>query len=80
MSSWRARSSSSLWHTCTFRMYRSAPRNLAKLMHTRETKRKTLEEVAAAFGDRVVLADEAPKRASVAGDADHVESAVPKEP
>lgn len=51
-----------------------------QLTHTRETKRKTLEEVAAAFGDRVVHADEAPKRASVAGDVDHVESAVPKEP
>ncbi|KAJ5628544.1 Major facilitator superfamily domaingeneral substrate transporter [Penicillium lividum] len=36
-----------------------------------ETKQKTLEEVAAAFGDRVVLADE---RKSVGG-AEHVESA-----
>ncbi|GLI80287.1 hypothetical protein PoHVEF18_008640 [Penicillium ochrochloron] len=39
-----------------------------------ETKQKTLEEVAASFGDRVVLAEEAPKRVSVAGKADHVES------
>lgn len=39
-----------------------------------ETKQKTLEEVAAAFGDKVVLAD-APKRASVAGQADHIETA-----
>ncbi|KAJ5368872.1 Major facilitator superfamily domain general substrate transporter [Penicillium cataractarum] len=42
-----------------------------------ETKQKTLEEVAASFGDRVVLADEAPKRVSVAGKADHIESADP---
>ncbi|OOQ88807.1 MFS monosaccharide transporter [Penicillium brasilianum] len=42
-----------------------------------ETKQKTLEEVAASFGDRVVLADEAPKRVSVTGKADHVESADP---
>lgn len=42
-----------------------------------ETKQKTLEEVAAAFGDKVVLADEGPKRASVAGEgeANHIESA-----
>ncbi|KAF3392828.1 High-affinity glucose transporter [Penicillium rolfsii] len=39
-----------------------------------ETKQKTLEEVAASFGDRVVLAEEAPKRVSVAGKADHVET------
>ncbi|KAJ5151067.1 Major facilitator superfamily domain general substrate transporter [Penicillium canariense] len=40
-----------------------------------ETKQKTLEEVAAAFGDRVVLVHETPKQASVAGDANHLESA-----
>ncbi|KAJ5088009.1 Major facilitator superfamily domain general substrate transporter [Penicillium angulare] len=40
-----------------------------------ETKQKTLEEVAAAFGDRVVIADEGPKRTSVVGRADHIESA-----
>ncbi|KAJ5668914.1 Major facilitator superfamily domain general substrate transporter [Penicillium macrosclerotiorum] len=40
-----------------------------------ETKQKTLEEVAAAFGDRVVLADDGPKRTSTAGNADHIESA-----
>lgn len=39
-----------------------------------ETKQKTLEEVAAAFGDKVVLADDGPKQASVAGEADHVET------
>ncbi|KAJ5084223.1 Major facilitator superfamily domain general substrate transporter [Penicillium alfredii] len=40
-----------------------------------ETKQKTLEEVAAAFGDRVVLPDDGPKQAaSVVGEADHVES------
>ncbi|OQD90429.1 hypothetical protein PENANT_c001G06918 [Penicillium antarcticum] len=40
-----------------------------------ETKQKTLEEVAAAFGDRVVDQDDSPKRAaSVVGDAQHVES------
>lgn len=39
-----------------------------------ETKQKTLEEVAAAFGDKVVEADEGPKRRSVGG-ADHIESA-----
>ncbi|KAJ5438289.1 uncharacterized protein N7458_009287 [Penicillium daleae] len=40
-----------------------------------ETKQKTLEEVAASFGDRVVLADEAPKRVTVAGKVDHIETA-----
>ncbi|OKP10049.1 hypothetical protein PENSUB_4514 [Penicillium subrubescens] len=39
-----------------------------------ETKQKTLEEVAASFGDRVVLAEQAPKRVSVTGKADHVET------
>ncbi|KAF7719483.1 MFS-type Sugar/inositol transporter [Penicillium ucsense] len=39
-----------------------------------ETKQKTLEEVAASFGDRVVIAEEDTKRMSVAGKADHVES------
>jgi hypothetical protein len=40
-----------------------------------ETKQKTLEEVAAAFGDRVVDQDEGAKRAtSVVGDVQHVES------
>ncbi|KAJ5920974.1 Major facilitator superfamily domain general substrate transporter [Penicillium verhagenii] len=38
-----------------------------------ETKQKTLEEVAAAFGDRVIQADDGPKRTSVS-QADHVES------
>jgi TPP-dependent pyruvate/acetoin dehydrogenase alpha subunit len=28
------------------------------ILHRRETKKKTLEEIAAAFGDRVVLVDE----------------------
>jgi hypothetical protein len=48
---------------------------------SRETKQKTLEEVAASFGDRVILADEDPKGA-VVGEADHIESATarPKEP
>lgn len=42
----------------------------------RETKQKTLEEVAAAFGDRVVDQDEDGKRAtSVIGETQHVESA-----
>lgn len=41
----------------------------------RETKQKTLEEVAAAFGDRVVDQDEGPKRAiSVVGETQHIES------
>ncbi|KAK5800906.1 hypothetical protein VI817_003118 [Penicillium citrinum] len=40
-----------------------------------ETKQKTLEEVAAAFGDRVIAADDNAKRVSVAGEAQHVESA-----
>lgn len=41
----------------------------------RETKQKTLEEVAAAFGDRVVDQDEGAKRAvSVAGETQHIES------
>lgn len=40
-----------------------------------ETKQKTLEEVAAAFGDRVIQADDNPKGASVVGGADHVETA-----
>lgn len=40
-----------------------------------ETKQKTLEEVAAAFGDRVVDQDESAKRAAdVVGEAQHVES------
>ncbi|KAJ5498504.1 Major facilitator superfamily domain general substrate transporter [Penicillium expansum] len=40
-----------------------------------ETKQKTLEEVAAAFGDRVVDQDEGPKRAlSVVGETQHIES------
>ena len=40
-----------------------------------ETKQKTLEEVAAAFGDRVVDQDEGAKRAvSVVGEAQHIES------
>ncbi|KAJ5986671.1 Major facilitator superfamily domain general substrate transporter [Penicillium sp. IBT 35674x] len=39
-----------------------------------ETKQKTLEEVAAAFGDRVIQADDNPKGASVVGGADHVET------
>ncbi|KAJ5933535.1 Major facilitator superfamily domain general substrate transporter [Penicillium verhagenii] len=38
-----------------------------------ETKQKTLEEVAAAFGDRVIQADDGPKQTSVS-QADHVES------
>ncbi|KAJ5232707.1 Major facilitator superfamily domain general substrate transporter [Penicillium chermesinum] len=38
-----------------------------------ETKQKTLEEVAAAFGDKVVLADEGGKRASLVGNVDHIE-------
>ncbi|KAJ6134394.1 Major facilitator superfamily domain general substrate transporter [Penicillium sp. IBT 18751x] len=45
-----------------------------------ETKQKTLEEVAASFGDRVVLADENTKGTSIAGETDHLESAVPKGP
>ncbi|KAJ5218377.1 Major facilitator superfamily domain general substrate transporter [Penicillium cinerascens] len=40
-----------------------------------ETKQKTLEEVAASFGDRVVVADEGPKGTSVVGKADHLDSA-----
>ncbi|KAJ6014948.1 Major facilitator superfamily domain general substrate transporter [Penicillium herquei] len=40
-----------------------------------ETKMKTLEEVAAAFGDKVVGAEDGPKRTSVIGSADHIESA-----
>ncbi|CAG8415671.1 unnamed protein product [Penicillium salamii] len=40
-----------------------------------ETKQKTLEEVAAAFGDRVVDQDEGAKRAvSIVGEAQHIES------
>ena len=40
-----------------------------------ETKQKTLEEVAAAFGDRVVNQDEGPKRAlDVVGETQHIES------
>ncbi|KGO64947.1 Major facilitator superfamily domain, general substrate transporter [Penicillium italicum] len=40
-----------------------------------ETKQKTLEEVAAAFGDRIVDQDEGPKRAvSVVGETQHIES------
>ncbi|CAG8948078.1 unnamed protein product [Penicillium salamii] len=40
-----------------------------------ETKQKTLEEVAAAFGDRVVDPDEGAKRAvSIVGEAQHIES------
>lgn len=40
-----------------------------------ETKQKTLEEVAAAFGDRVVDQDEDAKRAtSVIGESQHIES------
>jgi hypothetical protein len=40
-----------------------------------ETKQKTLEEVAAAFGDRVVDQDEGVKRAtSVVGDTQHIET------
>lgn len=45
------------------------------LTESSETKQKTLEEVAAAFGDRVVAADDASKRVSVVGEAQHVESA-----
>ncbi|OQE20332.1 hypothetical protein PENSTE_c013G09693 [Penicillium steckii] len=45
-----------------------------------ETKQKTLEEVAAAFGDRVIAADDNAKRVSVAGEAQHVESAKATEP
>ncbi|KAJ5674954.1 uncharacterized protein N7477_004888 [Penicillium maclennaniae] len=45
-----------------------------------ETKQKTLEEVAASFGDRVVLADENTKGSVIVGEADHLESAVPKGP
>jgi hypothetical protein len=47
----------------------------------RETKHKTLEEIAAAFGDRVVVADDVSK-APMAKDevgADHVESSKPTE-
>lgn len=40
-----------------------------------ETKQKTLEEIAAAFGDRVIQADDDPKGPSVVGGADHIESA-----
>lgn len=46
----------------------------------RETKQKTLEEVAAAFGDRVIAADDNAKRASGVGEAQHVESARAAEP
>lgn len=46
----------------------------------RETKQKTLEEVAAAFGDRVIAADDNAKRVSVVGEAQHVESAKATEP
>ncbi|CAI7648596.1 unnamed protein product [Penicillium manginii] len=45
-----------------------------------ETKQKTLEEVAAAFGDRVIAADDNAKRASGVGEAQHVESARAAEP
>lgn len=46
-----------------------------KLTLFRETKQKTLEEVAAAFGDRVVNQDEGTKRAiSVVGETQHIES------
>lgn len=75
MSSWHVRSSSSLWLTSTFRMFFHTLNYGNILTPTRETKRKTLEEVAAAFGDRVVLADDVPKGESVVGKVDHVESA-----
>lgn len=40
-----------------------------------ETKQKTLEEVAAAFGDRVVDQDEGVKRAtSIVAQSQHIES------
>ncbi|KAJ5888750.1 Major facilitator superfamily domain general substrate transporter, partial [Penicillium taxi] len=38
-----------------------------------ETKQKTLEEVAAAFGDKVILADAGPKRGSMDWQTEHIE-------
>lgn len=50
-------------------------RRMEELTLFRETKQKTLEEVAAAFGDRVVDQDEGAKRAvSVVGETQHIES------
>lgn len=40
----------------------------------RETKQKTLEEVAASFGDRVILVEEDSKRLTIAGKVDRVNS------
>ena len=44
------------------------------IINASETKQKTLEEVAAAFGDKVMLVDDGPKRTSVVGQSEHVES------
>lgn len=56
------------------RMKRDIKR-IEELTLFRETKQKTLEEVAAAFGDRVVDQDEGAKRAvSVVGETQHIES------
>lgn len=40
----------------------------------RETKQKTLEEVAAAFGDRVVDQEGTKRSISVVGDTQHIEA------
>jgi len=53
----------------------AAKMTIINIKNPSETKQKTLEEVAAAFGDRVIQAEDDPKGASVVGGADHVESA-----
>lgn len=52
--------------------YIAAEMTLINFENPSETKQKTLEEVAAAFGDRVIQANDNPKGVSVVGGADHL--------
>lgn len=59
MFSWRARCSSSQWRISITRGFTLRLNLYGKsLTANSETKQKTLEEIAAAFGDRVIVPDE----------------------